>query len=160
MSDCKIGDYCLLQERVPQKLSQSMRLDELKDEDIQAPEQKSLAKILQSLKFSQAQLVGHHIIHDLCFMYAMFVGPLSYSLYRLAGVVHSLWPRVIDIAVLGDPMADFDHLSASLGGPSHTEAGITGRNTISENGAGGNRLIGDYDAGRKSEYILVAEFQW
>lgn len=59
-------------------------------------------------------LVGHNVLHDLCFLHALVIGQLPGDMEGFRHWVHKLFPRVIDIKVMTAQMTDEDAVDETL----------------------------------------------
>lgn len=103
--------------------------------------------LLTKVENGKSILVGHNVLHDLCFLYAMFVGPLSYNLQEFTAAVNKVFPRVLDTAVLVAPVADAEQplrpLSELAGSSSMKTASVGVKKT----------LTGERSSGQKSKFL-------
>lgn len=62
----------------------------------------------------RATLVGHNILHDLCFLYTMFIGTLPRDLDGFCLRIHEVLPRVVDTKLVAAQMTDSDAVDETL----------------------------------------------
>lgn len=59
-------------------------------------------------------MIGHNILHDLCFLYTMAIGKLPESMKLFCGLINGKLSRVIDTKVMAAQMTDEDAVDERL----------------------------------------------
>ena len=70
--------------------------------------------VLQKLDTHSPVLIGHNVVYDLAFLYAMFIGELPKKLGDFRARTHDLFPRILDTKVLISQSVDPNVVDSSL----------------------------------------------
>lgn len=74
----------------------------------------SFQALVRRAQRNKPVLVGHNILHDLCFLHTMFVGQLPRTMEGFKNSIYRLFPRVLDTKVMTAAMTDADAVDETL----------------------------------------------